>query len=115
MERPLGSKYLILVPTVLNIAIIYMLVQPLDWFRVMITPLWQTVLLSCGVAMTCMMALAYVRLHENMDVAPEPEISEDSVTAAGTIPTGSNVIGNGASGTKIEGEYETSETEQAKT
>ncbi|MBS3821688.1 MAG: hypothetical protein KGY81_08000, partial [Phycisphaerae bacterium] len=67
MHKPLGSKYLILVPTVLNIAILYMLVQPLRWVQVMLSPAWQAVLMCCGVAMTAMMALAYVRLHQTLD------------------------------------------------
>jgi hypothetical protein len=77
MEKPLASKYLILVPTVLNIAIFYMLVQPLRWVQVMLTPAWQAILMCCGVAMTAMMALAYVRLHQQIEESDQAGPSKD--------------------------------------
>lgn len=82
MQKPVHTKYFILIPTVLNIALFYMLVQPIQWVQMTISPAWQAVLMCCGVAMTGVMALAYVRLHDELDRQESMDQAHEQTTQA---------------------------------
>jgi hypothetical protein len=113
MKKPLGSKYLILVPTVSNIAIFYILAVPVRWMSDMMTPMSKAVLMCCGVTMTGIMALAYARLHHDTDAttracrkAPEQPIAAASAPAGpAMIPTSAEALGCQKTGVTIGGNY----------
>ncbi len=106
MHKPVHTKYFILIPTVLNIGVFYMLAQPLGWVQLLLTPAWRAVLMCCGVAMTGVMALAYVRLHQDAEGPAETPAAESKTASTTSQPA--PPVKNAADG----GVYEAAESEE---
>jgi hypothetical protein len=108
MNKPVHTKYFILIPTVLNIGVFYMLAQPLGWVQLLLTPAWRAVLMCCGVAMTGVMALAYVRLHQDIEASSEAAPTAENRAVAATSSKPATPVKSAADG----GVYEAAESEE---